>query len=172
MIPGTECGQQLRKAQDTYYWVNPYDILTECYVPEKGSGRGPLDMSQNAGYTTKSTADAAATTTWRSAMLGHTVPCADRRCVSCIYRMARRCSDSTPTPDVDFEVTTCEVDLHICLFRAALYWLSKPEVRRAIHAVSVYELPWQPCSDILNYTLNTPISVTHVHKELVAAGLR
>jgi len=101
--------------------------------------------------------------------------------------MARTCSDSTPTPDVVFDIksfcglsrymyalslSTCEVDLHICLFRAALYWLSKPEVRRAIHAVSVYELPWQPCSDILNYTLNTPISVTHVHKELVAAGLR
>ena len=83
---GTECGQLLKRAQDTYYWVNPYDILNECYVPKKGSGRGPLDMSQmDAGDATEPTAAAATTAamaTWRMAMLGHTVPCADRRCVS------------------------------------------------------------------------------------------
>ena len=44
-------------------------------------------------------------------------------------------------------------------------------MRRAIHAVSVYQLPWQPCSDILNYTLNTPISMVAVHERLIAAGL-
>ena len=56
--------------------------------------------------------------------------------------------------------------------RVALQWLAKPEVRRAIHAVSVYQLPWEPCSDVLNYTLDVPIDVIDVHEELLGAGLR
>ncbi|GAX75400.1 hypothetical protein CEUSTIGMA_g2844.t1 [Chlamydomonas eustigma] len=55
--------------------------------------------------------------------------------------------------------------------RVALKWLSLPEVRQAIHAVPVQELSWQPCSDILNYTINTPVSMINTHKELLHAGL-
>jgi hypothetical protein len=54
----------------------------------------------------------------------------------------------------------------------ALQWLSLPEVRRAIHAVPVEELSWQPCSDIMNYTIKAPVSMIKTHTELLNAGMR
>ena len=82
MIPGTECGQQLKKAQDTFYWVNPYDILQECYVQSKDKGREAGRLSQ---------ANLSEPASWKSAMLGHTVPCADRRHVHVHNRSFFQC---------------------------------------------------------------------------------
>lgn len=45
-----------------------------------------------------------------------------------------------------------------------------PETRQAIHAISAENVPWQPCSDILNYSIPFPISLIDLHKDLVSEG--
>ena len=57
--------------------------------------------------------------------------------------------------------------------RAALLWISKDEVRQAIHAAPVDMVPWQPCSDILNYSIiDLPIDIVPIHQSLHLSGLR
>ena len=56
--------------------------------------------------------------------------------------------------------------------RGALLWLSRDEVRRAIHAQPVVKVPWQPCSDILDYSIDLPIDIVPIHQTLHQAGVR
>jgi hypothetical protein len=50
-------------------------------------------------------------------------------------------------------------------------WLGRQDVRAALHAAPVAELPWQPCSDKLHYRTGG-VAMVPVHRELVQRGGR
>ncbi len=122
MPAGSDCSQSLKLALDTFYLVNPYDILVSCFLKEQG----PSDVTQRAsGPTTVAHGG------WRG-IVGHTVPCADRR--------------------------------------AALHYLSMPEVRQAIHAAPVHVVFFNDWWYIVIYTIKAPISNIDLHKGLISEG--
>jgi hypothetical protein len=57
----------------------------------------------------------------------------------------------------------------VWLCRLALAWFNRQDVREAIHAPSVSELQWQPCSDTLRYDF-TAISMIPHHLHALEHG--
>ena len=64
---------------ETFYWVNPYDILAACY---SSKDKHLAERTMEGGGAKKQQQQlppVAAASSWRGGMLRHTVPCADRR---------------------------------------------------------------------------------------------
>eukprot|EP00798_Chlamydomonas_sp_ICE-L_P013839 gene13839-19760_t len=56
--------------------------------------------------------------------------------------------------------------------RISLDWMNRGDVREAIHAAPLRTVPsWQPCSDVLHYTVGK-VAMREVHRELLQRGLR
>jgi len=47
--PGSACASELRQAYDTFYWVNPYDILEDCHTYAQPRAAGGEQGAQAAG---------------------------------------------------------------------------------------------------------------------------
>mmetsp|Transcript_26433 Transcript_26433/g.57660 ORF Transcript_26433/g.57660 Transcript_26433/m.57660 type:complete len:507 (+) Transcript_26433:49-1569(+) len=143
--PGGACSKAINDAYDRFYWVNPYDILAPCFMSKAAAKAGQQGAHADGGRSEGAETSSRLYWPYR--------PVFDRS--KSLPRRSTRLGHSVPCSDR----------------RAALKWLSLPEVREAIHAESVEAVPWQPCSDILDYTVDR-VAMIDVHKELIAAGLR